>query len=242
MTHDDVTRNLNASVEHLWKERDDLNRQLAEAKFIDDLLRFCIEHEIADMLFWFSGDGGSPRPHVNANDLFAWACADATEITPDNFATFRQSIEDCEAIDDVLGGIEGCSLFSCRVDKMRPQGAAYPKNRELWPLFDACGPEREIDFGNPCKPGEYKSAPSYQDLQKQLAEAREREAKLTREIDRRGKVLQAAQLWLIAHCGSHRDRRREVRANDKLTEVVEDYAKAALRESEKEADDGSSGV
>ena len=40
-------------------------------------------------------------------------------------------------------GMYGTELFSARVRKMRPQGASYklyPK--ELWPLFDACGPER----------------------------------------------------------------------------------------------------
>jgi hypothetical protein len=150
----------------------DLKRQLAEMKFIDDLLRFCIDHEIADMLFWFAADDGAPRPAVNANDLFAWACAEAIDITPDNFEMFTTSVLECKAIHSVLGAMEGCSLFACRVEKMRPQGAAYPTNQELWPLFDACGPERETGSDNPCKPGEYKSPPSYGDLQKQLAEAK----------------------------------------------------------------------
>lgn len=40
--------------------------------------------------------------------------------------------------------------------KERPQGACYPSNKDLWPLFDACGPEKPTGFGNPYKPGEYK--------------------------------------------------------------------------------------
>jgi hypothetical protein len=43
----------------------------------------------------------------------------------------------------------GCDLFVCRERKMRPQGAVYPEDRRFWPLFDACGPEREVGLGNP---------------------------------------------------------------------------------------------
>lgn len=47
-------------------------------------------------------------------------------------------------------------LFCARVRGERPQGAAYKVRypEELWPLFDAAGPEREVGFGNPRKPGE----------------------------------------------------------------------------------------
>lgn len=47
-------------------------------------------------------------------------------------------------------------LFAARVRGMRPQGACYkgyPK--DLWPLFDACGPERETGMGNPHAAEEY---------------------------------------------------------------------------------------
>lgn len=47
-------------------------------------------------------------------------------------------------------------LFAARVREMRPQGACYkgyPK--DLWPLFDACGPERETGMGNPHAAEEY---------------------------------------------------------------------------------------
>jgi hypothetical protein len=44
-------------------------------------------------------------------------------------------------------------LFWCaRVRGMRPQGACYKSIPEaFWPLFDACGPAREADLGNPSK-------------------------------------------------------------------------------------------
>lgn len=54
-------------------------------------------------------------------------------------------------------GSYALDLYSCRIEGMRPQGAVYRHNKkELWPLFDACGPEREVGLGNPYKPGEYK--------------------------------------------------------------------------------------
>ena len=47
--------------------------------------------------------------------------------------------------------------FIAAVDRRHDlRGAAYPEQRELWPLFDACGEERVIGYGNPYKPGENK--------------------------------------------------------------------------------------
>lgn len=56
-------------------------------------------------------------------------------------------------------GVEAAleDLFCARVRGERPQGACYSRYpQELWPLFDAVGPERETGLGNPFKPGEYK--------------------------------------------------------------------------------------
>ena len=40
----------------------------------------------------------------------------------------------------------GVDLFLCRMMKKRPHGEAYRFIREaFWPLFDACGPEREVN-------------------------------------------------------------------------------------------------
>jgi hypothetical protein len=43
-------------------------------------------------------------------------------------------------------------LYAARIRKMRPQGAAYPERAATQALFDACGPERAIGFGNPRRP------------------------------------------------------------------------------------------
>lgn len=104
-----------------------------------------------DMLWWRTDGEYAPITFfVNCNDLFWWATSDAEDVTPENVHLLEESIKDVEAIDDCSSW--ATSLFCCRSRKMRPQGAAYPKDKRLWPLFDACGPAREVDksgFGNP---------------------------------------------------------------------------------------------
>jgi len=128
-----------------------------KSEFILDLLGFIADKDLCGILYWRTHGKYTPITFwINTNDLFAWACADGEEVNESNLPLFKQSVEDCIKIDPVLGTLEGCSLFAARMNKMRPQGAAYPECRELWPLFDACGPEREISIGNPYRPGEYK--------------------------------------------------------------------------------------
>ena len=97
--------------------------------------------EYAPITFW-----------VNCNDLFFWGSSDCETLTIENLPILEQAFADCKAVD-----LEWAAdmLFCARVRKERPQGAAYPKDPKTWPLFDACGPEREVGFGNPYKPGDY---------------------------------------------------------------------------------------
>jgi hypothetical protein len=91
-------------------------------------------------------------PCILCNDAFYWACADDERITEETLPQFNKAVEECKG-DLNLGSM----LYCARIRRMRVQGAAYsciPK--ELWPLFDSVGPEREIDAGNSWKPGEYK--------------------------------------------------------------------------------------
>lgn len=127
--------------------------------FVMQLLAFIADEELHGLIWWRTDGEYAPITFwTNSNDLLAWGCADGEEINETTLPLLRQAVADCKAIDPVCGAITGCELFACRLNKMRPQGAAYPKDRELWPLFDACGPEREIGLGNPYRPGEYKSA------------------------------------------------------------------------------------
>ena len=144
------------------EELTELRGQLAEVEgrlesyeFVIEVLRLADEYEIHELLWWRAGGQYVPVTFfVRANDLLEWGCADAERLTPENIGVLRQAILDCAAVDDCSVGY-GCELFVCRLQGMRPQGAAYPPEEALWPLFNACGPEREVGFGNPFTPGEY---------------------------------------------------------------------------------------
>jgi hypothetical protein len=121
----------------------------ADCDFILRVLRVASEYDLFGDLFWHMRGQSAPVAFcINCNDLFEWACADAEEVTPENIAELEKACAECLAAGD-KGCIYGGSLFCCRVRKMRPQGAAYPRNAAVWPLFDACGPERPTDFNNP---------------------------------------------------------------------------------------------
>lgn len=104
-----------------------------------------------DLLWWRTDSEYAPITFfVNANDLMDWGSSDLEQITPENIDILEQSLLDCNP--DYKTDFKfnyGLELFVCRVRKERPQGAAYPKDETLWPLFDACGPERVVRMGNP---------------------------------------------------------------------------------------------
>ncbi len=125
-----------------------------DIQFILDLLRLLGKEEICDLVFWIVDEEDNLQFFLGCNDVFGWASADAEEITSENLPQLRQAIIDIKAIDEHAPIWDACQLFVARIRGMRPQGAAYPKEKELWPLFDACGPEREVGFRNPYKPGE----------------------------------------------------------------------------------------
>jgi len=105
-------------------------------------------------IYWrCDGEFASITFFVNCNDLFYWGCADGEEITVESLPVLKQAFEDCEKAVK-WGRLWAMQLYCCRMRKMRPQGCCYPKQKELWPLVDACGPERETGFGNPYPPGE----------------------------------------------------------------------------------------
>jgi len=106
-----------------------------------NLLKLLAKHDLQSDISWQE----DLKFYILCNDLFAWGCADAEYIeSQDDVDLYEKSIEDCGA-DTVWVSY----LFCARKRKMRPQGACYPEDESLWPLFDACGEEREIDIGNP---------------------------------------------------------------------------------------------
>ena len=125
------------------------------SKFVMHVLKLTGEWDICGSLWWRTDGEYAPVTFfINCNDVFYWGCADAEAITPENIELLEKSMKDSSGAYQ-YGELYGTMLWCARVRKQRPQGAAYPSERELWTLFDECGPEREIGLGNPCRPGEY---------------------------------------------------------------------------------------
>lgn len=122
--------------------------------FLIDLLEFLYQEDLQDMVWWSVIDR-KPRFMITCSDIFFWGSADGEDITEENFDILKQSIKEVKEIDE-YEVYQGCYLFVARVRRERPQGAAYPDNKDLWKLFDTCGPEKPTGLGNPYKPGEYK--------------------------------------------------------------------------------------
>lgn len=106
-----------------------------------------------DNLFWRTGGEYAPvKFFVICNDMFWWGTADLEPITPDNIDQLELAHTDMMAVDKIEASIHSTDLFCCRMRKTRPQGAYYDHlNEKLWPLFDAVGPLRAVDFANPKK-------------------------------------------------------------------------------------------
>ena len=105
---------------------------------------------------WVGVENSSPVFSFLCNDEFFWGCSDGEHISPNDLPMLRQAYEDARAAKE-SAKFYGPTLFICRKRGMRPQGACYPDLvPELWPLLDACGPEREVGLGNPYRPGELK--------------------------------------------------------------------------------------
>lgn len=99
-----------------------------------------------DSLFWRTDSDYAPLQFfVICSDVFFWATADLEPIGFEDLDLLRQAKADSPS--------QFPTLFCARKRGMRPQGALYkylPENE--WPLFDACGPARDVDpdpFGNP---------------------------------------------------------------------------------------------
>lgn len=120
---------------------------MTNEELIHLILSITAEHEVFDDFFWKREPDGDISFWVNCNDIFEWATADAERITAENVEMLDQAYKD--SID--YGGI----LFCARVRGRRPQGAVYTAlnmDEETAALFDAAGPEREIDWLNPQRP------------------------------------------------------------------------------------------
>jgi hypothetical protein len=121
----------NAAVTDFSKQVTQISAILGKNPRIADL----VEREQLSITF-DNKECTSYTMYVNCNDLFYWACADAEEITTEEF----DSLEECLAINERYGSL----LWCCRKRGMRPQTPYYRCFPEdMKPLFDACGPARD---------------------------------------------------------------------------------------------------
>lgn len=107
-----------------------------------------------DMLWWRgeAPDAMTPPLYycVNVNDVFAWGTSDVERIEPDDIPALAQAKADVAAVTGQRFGWEWATLWACRKRGQRMQGAAYKNlDERLHPLFDAVGPEREVNLINP---------------------------------------------------------------------------------------------
>jgi hypothetical protein len=114
-----------------------------------------LEFEYCDALFWRADDVGGFKLFINCNDFFHWACADAEEITDDNVDLLEDTFKEVQELKGKWDAHDAPLLFCARSRKMRPQGAFYKHlDTDLHHLFNAAGPDRDLDLFNPKEPGQ----------------------------------------------------------------------------------------
>lgn len=120
-----------------------------DLNFIVNVLNIFSKYDTSEDLF-YRVDNGIVRFFGMCNDTFWWATADCEQITPENFEILETAFADLDKIGGLVAAGQATRLFAARIRKMRPQGAVYKYlDKELWPLFNACGPERTPSWGNP---------------------------------------------------------------------------------------------
>jgi hypothetical protein len=127
---------------------------MSKSDFILEVLQLTamFPNDLCSELMWRCDREYAPITFfINCSDLFYWGCADGETVTKENIHILRESIKDLAPY--ALNRQDASLLFCCRVRKMRPQGAFYKYfEKEVWHLFDAAGPEREIGNENAPKP------------------------------------------------------------------------------------------
>jgi hypothetical protein len=130
-------------------EQQQIKRLTAEVDFTRQVLDLFAKADVHGDLLWHIDKAGAIRFSANVSDVFWWGCADAEDITPDRLPALQQAYDDLKTIN---AEHHLANLYAARARSMRPQGAAYPDEAAAQALFDACGPERAVELGNPKRP------------------------------------------------------------------------------------------
>lgn len=103
-----------------------------------------------DRLLWeVDQEKGNIEFSLICSDLFNWGTADCEKIDESSISLLEKAISDLEPFGFENVSIYAIALYCCRKRECRPQGASYPEEKEMWHLFNECGPERESGIGNP---------------------------------------------------------------------------------------------
>ncbi len=122
-------------------------------EFTIKVLRYLALHDMVDHFFFNVNDENELTIAANCSDLFEWGTADSETLTEQNFPMLEEARLDVLKVADYDG--YATSLWACRVRGWKPQGAAYPADRKLWPLFDAAGPQDKA--AGPYTPEQYQA-------------------------------------------------------------------------------------
>lgn len=122
---------------------------MTELEFIRRVLAAFDTWHKADV-FWRVEPAGV-KFFADVSDVFCWGSADCEEVRREDLADLERARADLDALEN---GEPTClaELYAARKRGQRPQGAWYRGlEAALRPLFDACGPLREVGLGNPSR-------------------------------------------------------------------------------------------
>jgi hypothetical protein len=125
-------------------------------QFILELLKISRDADLIyqDCPFLWHVEDDRAHFSMACSDTFAWGCADAEDITPDDLPLLRQTFADLKAAEG-HSEIWLAELYSARRRGMRPMNRWMQVQRRegmndaAYALFCAAGPERESTWTAP---------------------------------------------------------------------------------------------
>lgn len=135
------------------REIEHLRQRLVDAEFVMRVMRgfAMFPNDLCDVLTWRTDGEYAPITFlVDCSDEFAWGGSDCEPLTDGaDLDALEAALAEVAAVEPRYPGY-GTTLWVARKRGTRPQGATYPSSAPgVWPLFDACGPKREVGSGNP---------------------------------------------------------------------------------------------
>ena len=114
---------------------------MSELEYIKQVLYTTREHDISGYLHWHFKENKELQFAIDCSDTFIWGCADAEDLTPDNFPDLLQALKDTYD-ENLQSSFWGTTLFACRMRKARPMKRFLDivKDPSIVKLLEDCGP------------------------------------------------------------------------------------------------------